>query len=91
TCTECKTSRAKKKIYEKVADTNIKEAPIEIIIIDKISDYISNMINGLEYDTALFSTFYVKLDKIILNTVGVDVRVIAKLIINKIEKRDDFK
>ncbi|CAG8558379.1 10918_t:CDS:1 [Racocetra fulgida] len=91
TCAKCKTSRAKKKNSEKAADTNSEKASIEIITIDEISDYISNMLDGLEYDTALFSTFYIKLDKIILNAVGVDVRVMAKLIIDEIEEGDDFK
>ncbi|CAG8710228.1 17205_t:CDS:2, partial [Racocetra fulgida] len=76
---------------KKAVNTDSEEAPIEIITIDEISNYISNMIDGLEYNTALFSTFYIKFDEIILNAVGVDVRVMAKLIIDEIEEGDDFK
>ncbi|KAF0546675.1 hypothetical protein F8M41_001000 [Gigaspora margarita] len=55
TCAKCKTNRAKKKKSIKTADINNEEVPIEIIAIDKIN--ISNIIDGLEYDTALFFYF----------------------------------
>ncbi|CAG8576602.1 34173_t:CDS:2, partial [Racocetra persica] len=76
---------------DKLQRPNSQKAPIEIIAIDEINNYIFDMINGLENDTALFSTFYVKLDEATLNAVGIDVRVMAKLIIDEIEEGDDFK
>ncbi|CAG8567382.1 11559_t:CDS:2 [Dentiscutata erythropus] len=88
--TECKTIRAEKKNSEKVANTNSEEASIKIIAINEINNYISNIIDRLEHDTALFSVFYIKLDELTLNSVGVDIRVMAKLIIDEIEKGDDF-
>ncbi|CAG8758150.1 22486_t:CDS:2, partial [Dentiscutata erythropus] len=69
TCAECKTNRAEKKKSKKTTDIDTEEAPIEIIAIDEINNYIFDMINGLENDTALFSTFYVKLDKATLNAI----------------------
>ncbi|CAG8759788.1 6501_t:CDS:1, partial [Cetraspora pellucida] len=91
TCAKCKTNRAKKKKFKKLADIDSKEAFIKIIAINEINNYISDIINRLEHNTALFSTFYIKLDEVTLNTIGIDVRVMAKLIINEIEERDDFK
>ncbi|CAG8773327.1 3825_t:CDS:2, partial [Racocetra fulgida] len=64
---KCKTNRAEKKI-QKSADIDSKEVPIEIIVINEINNYISDMIDGLEHDIALFSTFYIKLDEATLNT-----------------------
>ncbi|CAG8797077.1 21120_t:CDS:1, partial [Dentiscutata erythropus] len=40
----------------------------------------------LEYDITLSSTFCVKLDEATLNTIGTDVRVMAKLILMKLRK-----
>ncbi|KAF0519156.1 ATP-dependent DNA helicase pif1 [Gigaspora margarita] len=91
TCAECKTNRAEKKKSKEIADIDSKEAPIEIIVIDKINNYISDMIDGLEHDTALSSTFYVKLDEATFNAVGNDIRIMARLIIDEIEEGDDFQ
>ncbi|CAG8794267.1 1705_t:CDS:1, partial [Dentiscutata erythropus] len=77
------TSRTGKKNFKKAVS---EETPIEIILINKISDHISDEISRLKYDTTLSSTFCVKLNEATLNTISTDVRVIAKLIVDKIEK-----
>ncbi|CAG8810938.1 15629_t:CDS:1, partial [Dentiscutata erythropus] len=48
-------------------------------------------ISRLEYNTTLSSTFCVKLDEATLNTIGTDIRVMAKLIVDEIEEGDEFK
>ncbi|CAG8693711.1 2671_t:CDS:2 [Cetraspora pellucida] len=88
TCVKCKTSRTEKK---KLADDiDSEEDQIEIIPINEISSYISDIIDGLE-DAILFSTFYVKLDEDTLTSVRSDVTIMAKLIVDEIEEGDDFK
>ncbi|CAG8603857.1 11442_t:CDS:2, partial [Scutellospora calospora] len=84
----CKTSRAEKK---KLADDiDSEEDRIEIIPINEISSYISDIIDSLE-DSILFSTFHIKLDEDILTSVGTDISIMAKLIVDEIEEGDNFK
>ena len=94
TCVNCKTSRAEKKGSKKnalVDNTDGEESPVEILSIDEINSYVADTISGLERDVALFLTFRVKLNEATLTTVGTDVRVMAKLIIDEIEEGDDYK
>ncbi|CAG8531326.1 12949_t:CDS:2 [Racocetra fulgida] len=74
-----------------MADIDSEGAPIEIIAINKINNYIFDMIDGLEHNTTLFSIFYVKLNEATLNSVGNNVRIMAKLIIDEIKEGNDFK
>ncbi|RIB11490.1 hypothetical protein C2G38_2203306 [Gigaspora rosea] len=90
TCAEYKTNRAKKKKSKQIANIDSEKAPIEIIEIDKINNYISDMIDGLECNTTLISTFYIKLNEATLNAIGIYIRIMAKLIIDEIEEENDF-
>ncbi|CAG8622961.1 13727_t:CDS:1, partial [Cetraspora pellucida] len=62
----------------------------EIIFIEEISNYIADSIASLENNAILSSTFYVKLDEAMLCAVGMNVEIMTKLIVDKIEE-DDFK
>ncbi|CAG8624372.1 2217_t:CDS:2, partial [Racocetra fulgida] len=60
-------TRVEKRNFKKAANIDSEETPIEIILINEISNYISDEIDRLESDTALFSTFCIKLDEATLN------------------------
>ncbi|CAG8817435.1 17860_t:CDS:1, partial [Racocetra fulgida] len=70
-------------------NTNNEEAFIEIISIHEVSDYIADMIDNLELHSALHLTFRVRLENI-SDTADIDVRMIAKLIVDEIEEGDDY-
>ncbi|CAG8618528.1 2489_t:CDS:2, partial [Cetraspora pellucida] len=88
----CLTTKAEKKVAKKsVLDnhTNNDDTFIEIISIHKISDYIADIINNLEINNALHITFRVRLENI-SDITNVDVKMIAKLIVDEIEEGDDY-
>ncbi|CAG8712669.1 3462_t:CDS:1, partial [Racocetra fulgida] len=80
------------KNFEKATNIDDEETSMEMISFDEISNYVSDMINGLgEYDTLLVSTFCVKLDKATLKAIGTEVGIMAKLIVDEIKEADDFR
>ncbi|CAG8764035.1 10563_t:CDS:1, partial [Dentiscutata erythropus] len=55
-----------------------------------ISDYIADTTANLEPDDSLILAFCVKLDEDTLSAADVNVRMIAKLIVDEVEKGDGY-
>ncbi|CAG8790834.1 19818_t:CDS:1, partial [Dentiscutata erythropus] len=53
-------------------------------------NHIANAINNIENQAELFLVFQIQLDNVALSGVSIGVKLIAKLIINKIEKEDGY-
>ncbi|CAG8784486.1 13425_t:CDS:1, partial [Dentiscutata erythropus] len=80
------------KIYNsyKAVRTPKKKEPIKIISLHEVNNYITNAINNLENQAKLFLTYHIRLDDAILSEVGIDIKLMTKLIIYKIEKEDGY-
>ncbi|CAG8786521.1 43781_t:CDS:2 [Gigaspora margarita] len=89
TCNHCRTSRAEKRNTKKnklLNDSDLEQMFIEIISIQEISNYIANAIDDLNDYAELSLTFCVRLDEDTIKDIDRNVRIIAKLIIDKIEE-----
>ncbi|CAG8658211.1 13977_t:CDS:2 [Dentiscutata erythropus] len=84
TCARCMI-KIKSKPVEKDKLYNEKTI-IEVIFVQDISNYIANAIADLENHSKLSLAFSISFDEVTLNTVGTDVKTMAKLIIDEIEK-----
>ncbi|CAG8779555.1 17740_t:CDS:1, partial [Dentiscutata erythropus] len=83
TCSECLI--AKRTI--KSDSTNIENTLIEKISFKEISDYITD---SLEYNNKLYINFRIILEEEILNIADINIKLIAKLIVDEIEEADGY-
>ncbi|CAG8783215.1 7266_t:CDS:1, partial [Cetraspora pellucida] len=86
-------SRAKKRNAKKnksLDDSDLKQAFIKIISIQKISNYITNIINDFNDHAELSLIFRVQCNKATIKDIDADVRIMAKLIIDKIEEGNNY-
>ncbi|CAG8529207.1 15954_t:CDS:1, partial [Cetraspora pellucida] len=74
---------------ELVGNPNI-ESTIKLIFFQEISEYITNAIDNLEYNAELSLSFHVQLDENTLNNIKTDIRIMTKLIIDKIEEENSY-
>ncbi|CAG8660528.1 12100_t:CDS:1, partial [Dentiscutata heterogama] len=93
TCNCCRISRAEKRNAKKnksLDDSDLEQVFIEIISIQKINNYIANAIDDLNDYAELSLTFCVRPDEATIKDINTDIRIMAKLIINKIEEGNNY-
>ncbi|CAG8704193.1 23264_t:CDS:2, partial [Dentiscutata erythropus] len=86
TCSRCLIAKAKKRAV-KSDSINVEDTPMEKISFKEISDYITD---SLEYNNELNINFHVMLKEEIHNIDGMNVKLMAKLIVNEIKEADGY-